>query len=211
VTIKMTIAKALALALAFSAAGCGEYVESGRSPVRVIISTLEGASGADPEEFGNTLSSDVVTLRTTPEPCSATSPCPTIFGDNGRVTMRLVLRDQGVPGLAATPSNLNQVTFTRYRVTYARTDGRNTQGVDVPYGFDSAVTFTVPADGEITAGFNLVRVAAKEDTPLRALATSPNFIATIATVTFYGRDLAGNDVIASGNLGVTFGNFGDPQ
>jgi hypothetical protein len=211
VTIKMTIAKTLAVALAFSAAGCGEYVDSGRSPVRVIVGTLEAASGADPDEFGGTLSSDVLTNRTTPEPCSTTSPCPSIFSDVGRVNMRLVLRDQGVPGLTATPSSLNQVTFTRYRVTFRRTDGHNVEGVDVPYGFDSGLTFTVPAEGDITAGFVLVRHAAKEEAPLRPLATSPNFIATIATVSFYGKDLAGNDVTASGQIGITFGNFADPQ
>jgi hypothetical protein len=30
-------------------------------------------------------------------------------------------------------------------------------------------------------------------------------------VTFYGQDHAGNDVAATGNIGITFGNFGDPE
>ena len=56
-------------------------------------------------------------------------------------------RIQGTPATAAAPTPLNQVTFTRYRVVYRRTDGRNAPGVDVPFPFDSAVTFTVPRDG----------------------------------------------------------------
>jgi hypothetical protein len=36
-------------------------------------------------------------------------------------------------------------------------------------------------------------------------------ISTIADVTFYGRDQAGNDVSATGSIGIDFGNFGDPQ
>ena len=39
------------------------------------------------------------------------------------------------------------MTIDRYRVSYRRADGRNMQGVDVPYTFDSAVTFTVPTQG----------------------------------------------------------------
>ena len=36
-------------------------------------------------------------------------------------------------------------------------------------------------------------------------------ISTIAEVTFYGRDQAGNEVSATGMLSVNFGDFGDPQ
>jgi len=30
-------------------------------------------------------------------------------------------------------------------------------------------------------------------------------------VTFYGRDQAGNDVSATGSIGIVFGNFADPN
>ena len=58
------------------------------------------------------------------------------------------------------------MTISRYRVVYRRTDGHNTPGVDVPFPFDSAVTFTVTGDGGST-GFNLVRHSAKQEAPLR--------------------------------------------
>lgn len=208
-TNRMKLVTAATLLLAAAGAGCGD-VSQGRAPVQVVISALEGASGAQPDEFGGTLASDVLTLveRTVD---GEQVRVPTIFADNGRVTMRLVLRDPGTPGNAAAPSALNQVTFTRYRVRYRRTDGRNTEGVDVPYTFDSAATFTVPNDGSVEAAFLLVRTSAKEEAPLRNLVNSPDFIATIAEVTFFGEDLAGNAVTVSGSIGITFGNWGDPE
>jgi hypothetical protein len=191
-------------------AGCGEVARNGRAPVQVVIVTLEAASGAEPEEFGGTLASDVVTLVER-QISGQTVQVPTIFGDLGRVTMRLVLRDPGEPAVPSTPSELNTVSFNRYRVTYRRTDGRNTPGVDVPYPFDSAVTFTVPTNGEVSAAFGIVRLTAKQEAPLAALETSNVFISTIGEITFYGRDQAGNEVTAVGLIGITFGNFGDPQ
>ena len=205
-----TLRRLAATLLVLASAGCGD-VSQGRSPSQVVITALEGASGAVPDQFGGTLSSDVLTLLTSPDPCKPESPCPTIYGDNGRVTMRLVLKDPGASGVTASPTQLNQVTFNRYRVQYRRTDGRNTPGVDVPYSFDSALTFTVPNDGTAQAGFTLVRVSAKEEAPLRPLVNSPNTIATLADVTFYGSDLAGNGVEVTGSIGITFGNFGDPR
>jgi hypothetical protein len=136
---------------------------------------------------------------------------PTVFGDSGRVTMLLALKDPGRPGSTNAPSDINRVTFSRYRVTYRRADGRNVPGVDVPFAFDSAVTFTVPTEGAVTATFEIVRQTAKEEAPLAALRTSSVIIATIADVSFFGRDLTGHEVTVVGSIGVFFGNFADPQ
>lgn len=204
-------AAASAAVLAMTAAGCGEFAQQGRAPVQIVIEQLVAASGAAPNDEGATLRSDVVTMVTSPAPCTDASPCPTIYNDFGEVTMSMILKDPGTGAVTATPTAINQVTFNRYRVTYRRTDGRNTPGVDVPYDFDSAVTFTVPRDGRISAGFQIVRHSAKEEAPLAALATSGAIISTIAEVTFYGQDQAGNDVSATGRIGIDFGNFADPD
>jgi hypothetical protein len=187
---------------ALSAAGCGEFVRESRSPSQLVIAALEGASGADPSNFGNTVSSDVLTI---------VDDRATIFNDVGQVTFRIMLRDQGIPGVAAAPSPVNEVTITRYRVQYRRSDGRNAGGVDVPHAFDSAFTVTVPADGTASAGFDLVRNVAKQEAPLATLRSGETFISAIAEVTFYGRDQAGNELSATGTIGVTFGNFADPE
>jgi hypothetical protein len=81
----------------------------------------------------------------------------------------------------------------------------------VPYGFDSAMTLTVPSAGIASGVFEIVRHVAKAEAPLKALSTSNVIISTIAEVTFYGRDLAGNDVVAAGSIGISFGNFADPE
>ena len=109
----------------------------------------------------------------------------------------------------ATPTTNNEVTVTRYHVTYRRADGRNTPGVDVPYGFDGAVTVTVPIGAGATVGFELVRHTAKEESPLVQLIGSRTIITTLAEVTFYGKDRVGNDITVSGTIQIDFGNFGD--
>jgi hypothetical protein len=106
---------------------------------------------------------------------------------------------------------MNAVTINRYRVTFRRADGRNTPGVDVPFPFDSAVTFTIAPGGTVTQPFELIRHVAKMEAPLAALQNSPVIIATVADVTFFGHDLAGNELSASGSIGIQFGNFADPN
>ncbi len=208
-----TIAGALAglVLTVLGTAGCSQFLrDQGRSPAQVTIMNLEAASGAQSSAFGGTLDSDVITnvKRTVG---GAEVRIPTVFSDVGRVTMRLFLKDQGVPGVAASPTPVNQITINRYRVVYRRSDGRNTPGVDVPYPFDSATTFTIPADSSVTQSFELVRHTSKEEAPLADLRSNSVIISTVADITFYGRDQAGNDVTATGSIGVLFGNFGDPD
>jgi hypothetical protein len=199
VTLKSVKFIALSAFITLSAS-CGEFTRQGRSPVIVVVDSLTS-------DDSGTLLSDVVQLVTTPAPCSENSPCQVVFNDMASVELRLILKDPGT-GSTTSPSDLNSVTINRYRVEYRRTDGRNTQGVDVPYAFDSALTVNVPADGA-EASFQIVRHSAKEEAPLLALRGNGTIISTIATVTFYGRDQAGNDISVSGNIGVDFGNFAD--
>ena len=202
---------AAAILAASAAAGCGDVARTGRAPVQVVVQSLQGAPGNAPDDFGNPLLSDVETFVTQPAPCSAQTPCRTFFNDLAEAEMSLILKDPGVPGAPASPSDLNQVTFTRYRVVYRRSDGRNTPGVDVPQPIDAALTFTVPPGGTATVGFELVRNVAKREAPLLALIDNGNIISTIADVSFFGRDQVGNDVTATGSLTVNFGNFADRQ
>ena len=192
------------------AAGCGDVVRQGRALVQLVITALEAASGAEPGEFGGTLQSDVVTIVERSEGDQQVR-VPTVFNDNAEVRMALILKDPGQPGAPSVPTTINQVTVTRYRVVYRRADGRNTPGVVVPFPFDSGLTFTVPTTGTVSAGFQIVRHTAKQEAPLAALVANPDVISTLAEVTFYGRDQAGNDVSATGTIGIDFGNFGDPE
>lgn len=199
-------------ALVTSACG-GEVARTGRSPAYLQIEALEGASGAEPTSFGTTVSSDVVTL-VEQDINGQKVKVPTIYGDIGRATFRVALKNPGSAGAPTTPSALNAITINRYRVSYRRADGRNTQGVDVPYAFDGAFTVTVPSSGTAAAGFDLVRIAAKREPPLANLAGVSGgalFIATIAEITFYGQDQTGNEVSVTGTMSVSFADFGDPK
>jgi hypothetical protein len=200
----------LCAAVAVLGAGCGEAVRQGEGPVLATVALLEGASGAQPNRFGNTLGSDVLTI-VKKDNNGVKVDVPTVFSDIGRATITLLLKDPGTAAAASAPTPMNQVTFTRYRVVYRRADGRNTPGVDVPYPFDSGATFTATVDTPGAVGFELVRLIAKHEAPLAALESNSIFINTIAEVTFYGQDRAGNDVSASGSIGIVFGNFGDPE
>ena len=189
-------------------ASCGDVSRQGSSPVYLVIDILQGQRGATTlGPPSNPLISAVLTNVTTPAPCSTTSPCPTVFGDAGQATLRAPLKNIGATAALAPTSN-NEVTINRLHVDYTRADGRNTPGVDVPFGFDSAITGTITAGATLQLEFELVRVVAKEESPLVQLRTSSNVISAIATVTFYGVDRVGNNVQVSGQLQIEFGNFG---
>lgn len=191
---------AVVVVLGLASVSCGQVAREGTASSFLIIGSLGGASGADPGTFGGTLASDVVTV---------VNDSPTIFNDLGQVQFLLGLKDPGLPGSVSAPSQANWITVERYHVRFIRSDGRNTEGVDVPYAFDSAVTATVASD--TTIGFTLVRQQAKQEAPLRALAINGLIVSTIAEVTFYGHDQTGRTVSVMGSIGVSFANFGDPQ
>ena len=58
-----------------------------------------------------------------------------------------------------------------------------------------------------------MRHTAKLEAPLLALRDLGGRIeiATIADITFYGRDLAGNEVAVTGSISVNFADFADPS
>jgi hypothetical protein len=197
-------ARSAALALLIGAASstsCGNVVREGAGNSFLIINSLEGASGVTPTDFGGTLNSDVVTI---------VDDTPGIYNDLGRVVLRLGLKDPGSPTAPTSPTQYDFITIERYRVRYVRADGRNTPGVDVPYGFDGAFTMTV-GGGDATGGFELVRHIAKQEAPLGSLVSNSVIISTIAEITFYGRDLAGREASVTGRMLVDFGNFADPE
>lgn len=178
-------------------ASCHSALTDGRSSMIPIIDSLTGSSVTKAGQGGTAdsiLKSDVLTNGG-------------VFEDNGSVTMHLEPKD-----ISQAPTSNNSVTFNHYRVSFRRTDGRNVQGVDVPYAFEGAITFNVPASGTASSGFSLVRVQAKLEPPLITLAGGGGSIVidTIADVTFYGKDTTGTDVSVTGSISVNFADWADP-
>jgi hypothetical protein len=192
-------ARIMILTLAVASASCGSTVRQGTGTSFLIVNELEFARGNEPETFSANLLSDVITV---------VDDVPTFFNDLGRVTFSLGLKDPGPAGSPIQPTQNQFITVDRYHVRFFRTDGRNTQGVDVPYEFDGAFTVTVGAS-QAEAGFTIVRNIAKREAPLQALRTSGLILSTIAEITFYGRDQTCHEVVATARTSVDFANFGD--
>jgi hypothetical protein len=184
----------IAAGMALLTPGCSEAIRTGQSPAYLIMNSLQGAPGTA-GAFSSTLSSDVVNV----DPATGNQ---SIAPDRGQALLELAMKDP-----LAAPSTANSITITQYHVEYIRSDGRNTQGVDVPFAFDGGVTVTI--SGAATVPFTLVRVQAKQEAPLKALAFGggANTITTIARVTFYGHDQNGRDVSVTGNIEVNFSDW----
>jgi hypothetical protein len=192
--------RSLLALLLLASVSCGDAVRQGTGSSYLIVNSLEASSGAEDDEFAGVLRSDVLTVI---------DDVPTIFDDFARVQFQLAMKDAGSAAAPTAPTTNNFITINRYRVEYVRADGRNVQGVDVPYAFDGAFTVTVGATAE--AGFTLVRHQAKNEAPLTGLRRTPAFISTIARVTFYGHDQTGREVVATAQISVNFGDFADPD
>jgi hypothetical protein len=193
------IPRIVILTLAVASASCGSTVRQGTGTSFLIVNELEFARGNEPETFSANLLSDVITV---------VDDVPTFFNDLGRVTFSLGLKDPGPAGSPTQPTQNQFITVDRYHVRFFRADGRNTQGVDVPYEFDGAFTVTV-GSSQAEAGFTIVRNIAKREAPLQALRTNGLILSTIAEITFYGRDQTGHEVVATARTSVDFANFGD--
>jgi len=181
-----------------SVTSCADLARTGTGPAYLIIQSVTGARGGTTAgTFGSNLESDVVTNNS-------------VFSDLGQASIRAEMKN----ALSTTaPSPINSITLTRYRVHYRRTDGQNQPGIDVPFDIEGATTvnIAVGTGSAQVVGFDLVRLQAKLERPLRNLAGGGGLIviSTIAEVTFYGADQAGNDVSITGSIDVKFSDFGD--
>ena len=116
------------------------------------------------------------------------------------------LHDTAQPGLAirmrATGGRTWVFLFTK---PGTRGTQRKTLGAWPKFNEKAARKAATVAAGEVVIGVD--PNDAKREAPLRQLRASSTVLSTIADVTFYGRDQAGNDVIATGSLGINFGDF----
>ena len=181
-----------------SVTSCADLARTGSGPAYLIIQSVTGARGGTTAgTFASNLESDVVTNNS-------------VFSDLGQASIRAEMKN----ALSTTaPSPINSITLTRYRVHYRRTDGQNQPGSDVPFDIAGATTVNIQVGtgSAQVVGFDLVRLQAKLERPLRNLAGGGGLIviSTIAEVTFYGADQAGNDVSITGSIDVKFSDFGD--
>jgi hypothetical protein len=168
--------------------------------------------------------------------------CTADYADEGEATVILILQDinQGLPmdsdvrisnggicpdGVPITLTTqgknpnitlgpLGDVFLERYEVQYFRSDGRGTEGVDVPFRISGNVAARVPIGGETELTVEVVRRQAKVEPPLSALAGGggPFVITMFAQVTVHGRTVSGQTTNAVvGRVHIDFADFGDTE
>jgi len=102
----------------------------------------------------------------------------------------------------------------RYEVSYTRSDGHNTPGVDVPFGFTGRLTSAVDvaASGtNLTIPLTVVRQQQKDEPPLRNLRNGggQSIFTVTAQITLHGQTTAGQAVTSTGFLTISFADFGN--
>lgn len=180
----------LAMALAGLAAGCApDYVTENAASVNLIIASING---------GAQLDSDV---RNGEE---------STFVCENEVDVAVAVRNKN-PN-APFPSVPSAVLINSYEVRYFRTDGRGTEGVDVPYRITGNLTFAVDVASSGTSAFPLevVRRQAKVEPPLSTIYQAA-LLTVMAEITIYGETVAGERVQASGRLQIDFADYGDDE
>jgi hypothetical protein len=190
---------AAALALLIGAAACNPVENESQSASRLILDSLTGVDIQG--NAANFLNSDVVLVDSESGSMSWRS-------DIATASFSVIPYD---PEPILGTSAYFDVQITRYTVTFIRNDGRNVPGRDVPYGFEGQLTVKVAVNETGTISFVIVREVAKQEMPLLGLysANVGDVLNMTAVVDFFGRDMAGRAVKATGYLPVYFANYAD--
>ena len=184
----MRLGGVAALALVLGLPGCSpDYVTSNSARVNLIVAAING---------GAQLDSDVRNGE------QSTFICPDI------VEVAVAVRNKNPA--APAPSVPDAVVIKSYEVRYFRTDGRATEGVDVPYRITGNLTAAVDVatSGTDTIPIEVVRRQAKLEPPLSTIFQS-TVLTTIAEITLYGETISGDAVAGTGRLQIDFADYGD--
>ena len=161
---------------------------------------LKSMTGTDLEgNEVNYLQSDVLFV-------DPTTSAETITADEAKASLGVTLLD---PDSAYGPSSFNGITVDRYVVTYIRADGKNVEGVDVPYSFEGALSAFIEVDSSVDINFVIVRAISKAEPPLIDLVDgrAEGVLNVNAKVDFYGHDLTNRNVKATGDISIFFTNY----
>ncbi len=185
------------LVLAACFFSCNPIENDTRSATVLVVESLQGTDMDDNE--ANYVQSDVLF-----EDIEAGTS--TIYADIATAALSSRALD---PSPVAGTSQYMDVTITRYVVSYARSDGNNTQGVDVPYSFEGYLSETIPIGTTKEFSFVIVREVAKMEQPLVRLreGRDKGVLEVTAKVEFFGHDMAERSVKATGYISIFFANY----
>jgi hypothetical protein len=186
-------------ALVLLAWACNPVENESKSPTMIIVEAIRGTDATGTE--ADYLQSDVIRV-------DATTQATTIFADAAVAILRAAtLEIKPVMGV----SQWSDIMLTRYVVSYSRVDGNNRPGVDVPYPFEGSMSILLKISVSTEVGFIVVRETAKAEPPLVNLVANraEGVIQCKAQIDFYGQDMTGKKVKATGYLTVFFANYAD--
>ncbi len=163
------------------------YVTGNDAPVNMYIASING---------GNVLDSDIRIGKDSSTVCPDTVP----------VSVAVRNKNPNAP----VPYVPGAVLLQSYEVRYFRTDGRGTEGVDVPYRITGSLSLgiDVATAGNTAVSIEVVRRQAKLEPPLSSI-NQANILTLMAQVTLYGQTVAGQAVTASGSFQIDFADFVD--
>jgi hypothetical protein len=130
-----------------------------------------------------------------------------VFEDSAQIT--ILNWDKNPEYTTSTFNVYNDVILKQYEVRYFRTDGRNVEGVDVPYRITGPLSGVVARNSRTTISIEIVRHQAKEEPPLRNLrgGGALNMITCIAEIAVYGETYNGETLKTTAQLQVNFADF----
>lgn len=194
--MKLKVLVLIIAALTLAACNASENDSTSASMLQIVSLTgndLEGKEGS------TTVFSDVV------------GAAGSIINDNGVAVLRAETIDPNLKNV----SSYMDIMVDQIDVKFQRTDGRNVEGVDVPYSFTQPMNVLVMLNKEMIVPFILIRHVAKLEPPLLALREVPSreiVLQLVAIVTIHGKDLGGHRVApVTGYISVWCANFADAQ
>jgi hypothetical protein len=170
------------------------YANNGNSPILFNITAVNG---------GNPLSSDVQSGE------GATPPVSFICPDVIAIRVENHLKNPGI----GTIDFRGDIVIERYEVHYFRSDGRGTEGVDVPYSITGNLASEVISGAATTVNIEVVRRQAKLEPPLVQLRNisggSIGIITVFAEITLHARTTIGQTMSTKGRMQIDFADFVD--
>lgn len=184
-------AKAIVLVLgALAASGCvPDWAKQGDSPEVLLMTAIND---------GSPLDSDVR--------ISTGTVCPDFAS--------LRVENHQKNPLNTDASFRSDIVIERYGVRYFRSDGRSTEGVDVPYAISGNVAQEVQAGASAVLNLEVVRRQAKLEPPLRNLIDfgGGQVVTMFAEVTLHARSTVNQTTnTATARLQIDFADFADTR
>ncbi len=171
--------------------------EHASNSILLVTEVIGHTDGGDTADF---LQSDVIEG----DPITGT-----IVADIVSATLEAKLKEP--ESIGAGPSYQNRIFIHTYEIRYTYVDSLNMASTSVPATFQGRLSVGIDIDSSASIEFVIVREQAEAALPLSDIIGAPvtRSLQVVAQVTFYGEDIAGHPVQATGYLTIYFADYAD--